>query len=345
MNRKLRIGIVGAGRNTQERHIPGLVGEDDVEVVAVCNRSEESSRRVAEKFHISKTHSTWKHLINDDEVDAVVIGTWPYLHCPVTVAALEAGKHVLCEARMAMNAVEAEQMLLALRANPSLVGQIVPSPMTLDVDATVARLLAERALGTVFAAEVVIRSGTFPDPAEPLGWRQNEDLSGRNIMSLGIWYEALMRWIGPATSVAALGRTVVPLRPATGELGPVRATRIPDHLSVLCEMACGAQVNMLFSTVAGGFPESSITLYGDGGTLRFSGGQLSLIRRGREGTQLVEPKAAERRGWQVEADFIASIRDGAPVRLTSFEEGLRYMKFTDAVWKSLVEQRAVPVSP
>ena len=52
----------------------------------------------------------------DPDIDAIVIGTWPYLHCPITLAALEAGKHVLTEARMSMNAAEAHRMLAAAAA-------------------------------------------------------------------------------------------------------------------------------------------------------------------------------------------------------------------------------------
>ena len=71
---------------------------------AVCNRKRETTARVASDFDIPKIYSNWEDLVADPDVDAVVIGAWPYLHCPVTLAAFDAGKHVLTEARMAMNA-------------------------------------------------------------------------------------------------------------------------------------------------------------------------------------------------------------------------------------------------
>ena len=61
-------------------------------------------------------------------------GTWPDMHRTLTVAALEAGKHVLCEARMAATAQDAREMLAASRRNPGLVTQIVPSPLSFKVD-------------------------------------------------------------------------------------------------------------------------------------------------------------------------------------------------------------------
>ena len=117
----LRVGLIGAGANTRLRHIPGLRALPDVTLAAVCNRRPESTRAVAREYDIPRTYSHWEELVADPNVDAVVIGTWPYLHCPITLAALEASKHVLTEARMAMNAVEAHRMLAAARRHPNLV--------------------------------------------------------------------------------------------------------------------------------------------------------------------------------------------------------------------------------
>ncbi len=98
----IRIGLVGAGGNTRLRHIPGLQKIAGVEIASVANRSRASSERVAQEFGIPRIHDRWTDLVNDPDIDAVMIGTWPYLHCPITLAALDAGKHVLTEARIAM---------------------------------------------------------------------------------------------------------------------------------------------------------------------------------------------------------------------------------------------------
>src|SRR5262245_44314985 len=124
MAARLRIGIIGAGDNTRKRHIPGLRSEPDVEIVAVCNRRPESTERVAREYDIARRFSRWQDLVADSGIDAIVIGTWPYLHCPITLAALQAGKHVLTEARFSMNAAEAHEMRDAARKYQKLVTQI-----------------------------------------------------------------------------------------------------------------------------------------------------------------------------------------------------------------------------
>src|SRR5438552_13365109 len=128
MAKTLRIGLIGAGANTRSRHIPGLKAIENVEIVAVCNRRPGSTAAAAREFGIAKTYEHWQDLVADPDIDAVVIGTWPYLHCPITLAALEAGKHVLTEARLSLNAAEAHRMLAAARKYPKLVTQVVPSP-------------------------------------------------------------------------------------------------------------------------------------------------------------------------------------------------------------------------
>ncbi|MBN1465181.1 Gfo/Idh/MocA family oxidoreductase, partial [candidate division KSB1 bacterium] len=191
----IRIGIIGAGENTRTRHIPGLQALEGVKIISVCNRSKESAELVATTFNIPRVYKEWQDVIYDDDINAIVIGTWPYLHAPATLLALEYDKHVLCEARMAMNAAEARQMADAAQAKPHLVAQLVPSPFTLKIDAAIKKILAEGHIGHPLAIEV--RDGNaFLDAQAPLQWRQDFDLSGYNVMTLGIWYESLMRWLG-----------------------------------------------------------------------------------------------------------------------------------------------------
>jgi len=334
----IRVGIVGAGGNTVARHIPGLLARDDVEIVGVCNRSRESSERVAGEHGIARVYDRWTDLVAAPDIDAVVIGTWPYLHCRVTVAALDTGKHVLCEARMAMNASEARAMLDASLRHPELIAHLVPAPMSLHADETIRRLLADGYAGRILAVEV--RDGdTFLDAGAPLHWRQDHALSGVNVMSLGIWYETVMRWIGEATRVTAMGRTFTTMRRDAG--GRPSAVRIPDHVDVLAEMACGAQASFRISRVTGFAPSPGAYLFGDEGTLHFADGRLFGGRKGDPTMVSIPLPTPPEAGWRVEEEFVNAIRGIEPVTRTTFEDGVRYMEFTEAVARSMTEGRSI----
>ncbi|MBN2211928.1 MAG: Gfo/Idh/MocA family oxidoreductase, partial [Sedimentisphaerales bacterium] len=297
----IRIGIVGAGTNTRFRHIPGLQALKGVEIVSVCNRSRESSQKVADEYSIAKVYSDWRELVAADDIDAVVIGTWPYLHCSITRAALAADKHILCEARMAMNAREAHEMLAASVAKPHLVAQIVPSPLTLHLDGMIKKMIGEGFLGDVLAVELR-QGGAFIDKDRAMSWREDKNLSGLNVMMLGIWYEAILRWIGPARSVCALGRTFIKeRRDADGKL---RQIYIPDHLDVIAEMECGAQMHMLLSQAMGLLQDEGLYLFGSEGTLRIAKNKLFAAKRGDKEFKEVAIPLELHADWRVEEEFI-----------------------------------------
>jgi predicted dehydrogenase len=337
----IRVGVIGAGDNTRKKHLPGLQAQPGVEIVSVCNRTPESSQRVADEFGIPTVYQNWWDLIDAPDTDAIMIGTWPYMHRQATVRALQAGKHVMCEARMARTVAEAREMLAAAQAQPQLVAQIVPSPMSLGVDKAIKRLLAEGYLGDVLVVE--IRAGSsFIDPDAAMHWRQDYDLSGLNILSMGIWYEALLRWVGEATPVSAMGQVFQRMRrTADGSLKPAR---VPEHVDVLAQMACGAQARLTISSVTGLAGPDMATLYGSRGTLRFTGGQLYGAQRGETALQPIAVRPEEVGGWRVEEEFVNAIRGREVITHTDFETGLKYMAFTEAVARSMAENRAVPVS-
>jgi predicted dehydrogenase len=178
----IRVGLIGAGGNVRNRHIPGFRKVKGVEIVGVVNRSLESSQRVADQFNIPRVYNTWQELLDDDEINAICIGTWPYMHRPLTLAALEQGKHVLTEARMASTAQEARDMLAASRSRPQLVCQLTPTSTTYRIDRVLQRLIGEGFLGELLSVEI--------GPAKPLcrsggelHWRHDWELSGTTLIS------------------------------------------------------------------------------------------------------------------------------------------------------------------
>jgi predicted dehydrogenase len=344
--KRIRVGLIGAGGNTKAFHIPGFKKQDGVEVVAVANRTRESSQRVADEFSIPKAHDHWQALLDDVNIDAVCIGTWPYMHAPLTIAALEAGKHVLCEARMAMDHGEARAMLAASLRHPGLTAQIVPAPHTLAYDRTIIEMIAGGYVGELISIDARIAAArSYPDGAAPQHWRHNRVFSGDNVMSMGIWYEAMMRWVGPARSVSAVGQSVVRYRrDASGRRVPME---IPDHIDVIGGMAQGGQMRFNVSAVLGHAPDlADVHIFGTEGTIRLRqpvGGALALSagKRGQAELEPVEVDPAKRGVWRVEEEFVNAIRGKERVTLTDFSTGVKYMEWTTAVSQSLHQGRAV----
>ena len=334
-DRTIRVGFVGAGANSRKHHIPKLKAQPGVELAAVANRSKESGDRIAREFGIARVYPDWRELVRAPDIDAVCIGTWPNTHSEITRAVLEHGKHVLCEART---------MLEAARRAPELVKQLVPAPNTLEVDSTLQKLLYEGYVGDVIAVEIQANQGRFVDAEEPLHWRQDAALSGLNAMTMGIWYEALMRWLGPARRVNALTKITVPRRKdATGAWQEVR---VPDHIEVLATLDRGAVAHLRVSTVTALAPPSEVWIFGTEGTLRVESDtrRLSGGRRGDKALGGIPIPAERRIGWRVEEEFVNAIRGREPVSRTTFEDGVRYMEFTEAVWKSAASGQAAEIA-
>lgn len=327
----LRIGVIGAGTNTRLKHIPGFQAIEGVSVDVVCNRSEASSRQAADPFGIDRIATHWQEVVADDSIDAVCIGTWPYLHAPITVAALAAGKHVLTEARMAMNAKEGQEMLEASRARPDLVAQIVPSPFTLKWDRTIDRILRSGELGELLEMSVIKTLAMNSGNNAPMNWRQNIEYSGNNTLMLGIYYEVVQRWLKMEPKrVWAYGSIFTESR-HDPESGTSKKVSIPESLTFMADYDDGFKLSGIMSGVELGSGRDEYSICGSKGTLRLDikTGTLFKALQGHD-EEIIEPRTDEVADWNVEADFVSSIRKGTPVTLTGFEDGVNYMKFTDA---------------
>lgn len=112
--KKLRIGIIGVGGIAQARHIPAFLQLSDVcEITAVSDVNIERAREVADKHSISYATENYRDVF--DKVDAICICTPNTFHADISIAALEAGVHVLCEKPMAMSTAECEAMIAAAK--------------------------------------------------------------------------------------------------------------------------------------------------------------------------------------------------------------------------------------
>ncbi|MEJ7749125.1 MAG: Gfo/Idh/MocA family oxidoreductase [Candidatus Limnocylindrales bacterium] len=331
MNEPIRIGIVGAGRIVRAEHVPRFRAIEGVSLVGVANHSPASSRRAAEELGLERTYDDWPELVADPGVDAVLIGAWPILHAPVAIAALDASKHVLTEARMAATADDARDMLAAARRNPDRVAMVVPASFSLWADATIRRLLGDGAIGRVCHVRVDWDASAPGEAAD--FWRWQRAISGDNVMALGILAEAMTRWLGQPRALTAMTRLGPPQRP--GPSGPIEAD-VPDHVIVMGEYPDDVTAVIEMSARTNQLNTDRVIFHGTDGSLVVDLGakRLERARPGDAERQVVIPREEDRAEWSAEIDFVAAIRRERPVTLTDFATGLGYMAFLEAVARS-----------
>ena len=358
MSTPIRLGIIGAGAIVKTRHLPGLAAIEDCQVVAVHNRRRANAEAVAAEWNIPHVADSAEEIIARDDINVVLIGTTPYLHRDLSVAALEAGKHVFCQARMARNLAEARDMLAAAKKHPQLVTMICPAPHAFPLGKAVAQAMEKGELGALRLVRLHHLNSNALSAEAPHHWRFDREISGHNIMTLGIYVEILQRWLGAAKTVSAVGKVFTTER-RDGETGKMMPVAIPESLVVSGELGNGAQYVYTFSSVAPFARGDMVEIYGTAGGLLYELNTDTVrigvrprgfttenqrISQGLLGTDEVlreVPVAPPMQGgWTVEADFVAAIREGAPV-FPNFEHGVAYMEFLEAVGLSLEQGRTI----
>ena len=344
MDTKIRVGFIGAGDICRVRHLPGLAKLDGVEVVTVCNRSRESAQKVAGQFSISEVDDDWHQLVQRDDLDAVIIGTWPYMHKEMSIAVLEAGKHCFCQARMCMNLDEAKQMHGAAQDHPGLVNMICPPPTRMPFEPYIRQLIASDKLGKMTLVELAAVGGSNLD-RQRVHWRERVEYSGQQIMAMGIFAETLNAVVGPYERLSA--QTATPIGTKTAENGEPVNIGIPQIVTITGRLENGALAVEHHSGLAtdGSSQGSHLTIWGLKGTLRYDFGDTIEFAPAGQPLSPVDVPDELQRPWLVEQDFINAVRSAKRGESWSvspdFAEGLRYMRKVEAVHQSAATGQAV----
>ena len=182
--RRVRVGVVGAGRFAEECHVPGMQAHPQGEVVALCGRNRERVAAMAARLGVSDVHTDYRELVARSDIDAITVAVPDDLHLPVTLAALEAGKHVFCEKPLAMNADEARRMVEAAERT-GLVAMVAFTFRYSRALMALRRALREDVIGVPFQISVQVHWGVLADAYETLTWREQAAQS-----AAGIWADA-----------------------------------------------------------------------------------------------------------------------------------------------------------
>lgn len=339
----VRVGIVGTGWGARVQ-VP-LFRQAGLQVVAIAGLNRDKTRELAAGLDV-RPHDHWRDLIGSADVDLVSVTSPPSEHRETAIAALEAGKHVLCEKPTALNVSEAEDLVAAAKRHPAQIALIDHELRFLPAWRQTRERLRDT-VGEIRYAEVRYSSPARGDRSREWNWWSDASRGGGVWGAVGSHFADALRYFGMEFEWAqALMRTTINRRPL-GET--TRAVTSDDWASLHFRMRGGAVVSMTFSAVSSGPDENSMmTIYGEEGALRFGGEEVLLSKGGAAFTRFAGEETAKRPGNSQGGAFgtgtlhlaralRAALDDGnreALAPAATFEDGLAQQRVLDAARKS-----------
>jgi UDP-N-acetyl-2-amino-2-deoxyglucuronate dehydrogenase len=253
-----------------------------VRLIGVADRDEPRASQLAGRFGASMTTPDYRELLANDAIEAVSICLPDHMHHEVTIAAAEAGKHILCEKPLSLTVDEADEMLKACERNGVQLG-LVMNHRYAPGNILARRAVASGALGKPLIASALHASGLSGDPQGASPWRGRRRLSTGGVLSTqAIHFLDLLLWLGgPVTAVQAW----------TGLL----ASPDQDHedtVGVVLKMASGALATLTAtsaSPIMDDFTGTRIELHGTRGYLLLDGDALRIAELA-DGPDLAPPQ-------------------------------------------------------
>ncbi len=193
MSSALTWGILGTGRIARI-FARGVAASVTGTVVAVGSRTREAAERFGEAFGVPRRHGSYAALLADERVAAVYIATPHTAHAEWAIAALRAGKHVLCEKPLALNAAEAQAIVDAARRHDRFLMEALLYRCHAQT-ARLVELIREDAIGAV---RLIQATFCFAAPADPPGRILNHALGGGGILDVGCYCASMARLIAGA---------------------------------------------------------------------------------------------------------------------------------------------------
>ncbi len=271
------IGVIGRGFG-RAVHIPGFLQVQNAAVVGVASAQYERARQVAAEFSLPHCFATWQELIECPDVQAVSIATPPYLHEEIALAALVAGKSVLCEKPMAVNAAQASRMLEAAR-KAGVVHMVDFEFREIPAWRFFKEVVSSGELGAIRHVSIHWIMQSWADPAREWSWRADRAQGGGTLGALGAHTFDYVEWLlGPIRSLAAHLSARIAERPdPSGALRPVNSE---DCCLLLLELHDGTPVSVAISAVASLGKGHCIELYGEHKVLILNSDNLADYGKG-----------------------------------------------------------------
>lgn len=344
MTKPVGIAMIGSGGIAQSVHLPAyqkLQAEGKVKIIAVCDANEETAKAAQAKFDVPHLFTDYAQMLAMGEVDAVDVCTPNFLHKQPVLDAFAAGKHVICEKPIALNAVEGQEMVDAGRK----AGKKFMVALNMrfgGAPQAVKRFIDDGKLGEVYYARAqALRRRGVPSWGV---FTQKDKQGGGPLIDIGVHILDLTLWLmGHPKPISATGQTYQKFGRKKGVYNPWGAWdpekfTVEDFAAGFVRFENGATLTLESSFVANGSDAFQTTLYGDEGGvfLDLSNASNTKFFREESGSltdsqfvSLPNPGSheAEIRG------FVQAILDDTDVPVTG-EQGLMVTRILDALYAS-----------
>jgi predicted dehydrogenase len=268
----MSIGIIGTGWGTRAQ-VPAFRAAG-LEIVALAGRDRSKTQRLAQDLNVGFATDDWRELLRRDDITLVSIVTPPSVHKEMVIAALKAGKHVLCEKPMALDTAETAAMIAAAAEHNHLLALIDHELRFLPALQLARQQIQSGTLGALRHIEGAISIGWRRDPNRPWTWWNDAEQGGGVLGALGShMIDQIHFLLGPITAVNGLTHTFIRERP--GDAGP-KAVTADDYSAFLLRLADGALGTITLSVIAGLTEPTRLTAHFEHGTLRIEAGRLLL---------------------------------------------------------------------
>ena len=354
--KNIGIAIIGCGGITLQNHLPGIALCADTRVVALCDSNPTTLERAGRDTGIAVTSTSYEEIVRRDDVQAVIIATPNFVHAPIALAAIAAGKHVLCEKPIAMTGADARKMADAadaagVRHMTAFTYRFVPAMRYLR------HLVARGDLGQPYH----YRSCRLQDwGTRNLGWRQVKALAGVGELGdmLSHRIDFAHHLIGPMKRLVANLMNLTPMRDGA-------PNDTDDWVAILAEFTNGASGVLESSKLASGRNESmrsldAVEINGSEASFAFTTGSWNTLQWGKAGGPGLETLTIPREfftwpgsprdpgigdplvtfRYDQAFEFIDAIRSGRPCT-PSFHDGALAQGVMEAAVRSAEERQWV----
>jgi 1,5-anhydro-D-fructose reductase (1,5-anhydro-D-mannitol-forming) len=329
----IRFGIAGFGLHAVRRLMPGFALAQNCKVVALSRRDTDKAREAAARFAIPQVFPSTEELCRCSDVDAVLVTTPNACHLPDVLTAVAAGKPVLCEKPMGMNADECRQMVEAARRASVLLGVA----QVFRFEESTARFRARVAAGDIGRPIFARAEFSYPGSGHPRTWLYSRALAGGGpIADVGVHCIDALRYIlqDEPRMVSALG------------LSDEQSGDVEAAASVTLEFERGTLATVLVSTRAQ--YRTPLEIVGEAGVIR-ADDALNVERPvklelWRDGQCIAEETVSNQMAYARQVDGFAAALESATKFAAPGEEGWQNQIILDAAYRSMTSGKSEKIT-